>query len=240
MKNQEKLRVSGVLDDIIAGKHSNDRLLVLTNSSFGVLKYFKEKLWFSLVVLEVGGQFDPLLVKKTFELIKERKIPPHYPQHVKKVSDGHTLKEAAIKGAAKTLMLALSIQPAEGDVLAHIAQMVTSNRVVSDPRLISVFDVLLNFDANFAFRNHAVIKNIDANLGGQSLAFAPQISESEVLSLVEKNNYPFFEMMARYKISYVTPLTLKYHLLVTKKTPIDYLLECSDDERPVALLLMGA
>lgn len=254
--NQEKLHVGNVLDGIFQRKYDSEGFAILANAKFGTLKYFKEKLWLALSVLETGMisaeraidfktsrvvEFDPLLVKKTFEVIQAMKVPPHYPAGTQQLRNAsHTLREAAIRGATKTLTTALTIAPSEPEVLARIAQIVTSVRQVSDNKLIGAFDVLLHFGADLSLRNHAVLKNIDAELGGQSLLFRSEIEESELLSLVDKKYYPFFTMLARHNVSYITPLTLKYHLLVTEQTPFDFLIVCKEEERPITLLLMGA
>lgn len=259
MSANEKLLVATTLDKILSDKYSEEDVTFLGQVKKGSITFCTEKLWLCLSVLESGltkvesvndiprgGQShrrekNKALFEKTFTLIKDLKINPYYPKSTQTLrNSGHTIREAAIRGAAKTLALALITKKESPELMARIMQNVASLREIDDPDLANVFDIMLHFNADISTRNNALMKNIDATLGGQSLIFRDNIEESEVLSLINNKYYPFFTMLAKHNISYVTPLTLKYHLLVTNKTPIDYLMICQDEERAVTLTLMGS
>ena len=259
MSSNERLLVANALDKILIDSYSEDDFAIISKAKKGSLSYLSEKLWLCLSVLETGiitidsrkelhSPFskdriknNKVLFEKTFNFIKEIGIKPYYPKDNQLLrASGHTLREAAIRGASKTLSLALVTKRESPELLARLIISVASVRELDDPELINVFDILLFFNANVSFRQNTMMKNIDATLGGTSLLFQENIKDSDVLSLIDSKYYQFFKMLTKHKISYVTPLTLKYHLLVTDKTPIDYLMVCQDEERATALTLMGS
>lgn len=252
-----KVLLSKFIDKGFSGKITIQDINGLYELNKGALKYFSAKLWMLMAVVESGVinvdnvstkvkteklQFDQQVKKGLFDALRKLNVPPHYPKGITAFkNEGHTLRELIVRRATKSLALALHSHTPPNEDLVRALKVTASFLLPSDDDCIKIFNSLLSAGADMSFRNNDVMRNLNSTLGGQSILVNMDIEESNILSKIDKDNYPFFRMLAKHdSVQYVYPLMLKYHLLVTDKTPLDYMVIAKPSEYDAAATLLRA
>lgn len=190
----------------------------------------------STVKVEVSNA----LKTEFFSLLAKSRLLPHFnvkPNEFK--NGGHTLFVTAKLSSRQTLELACGLQkPTENDLLKS-ARIAVSSIPADDDRLGLYISSLLKVGFNPSLRKHSFMQSLDVALGGQDLLFREDVKDSHVLEKVSEENFPLFSQLNKFdNVAYVTPLTMKYHLLINDATPIEKLMKCHDAEKEALMVLM--
>lgn len=175
-----------------------------------------------------------------FSLLAKSRLLPHFNVKANEFKvGGHTLFVTAKLSSRQTLELACGLQnPTENDLLKS-ARIAVSSIPTNDEKLGLYISSLLKSGFNPSLRKHSFMQSLDVALGGQDLLFREDVRDSHVLEKVLEENFPLFSQLNRFEnVAYITPLTMKYHLLINNSTPIEKLMKCHDAEKEALMILM--